>query len=48
VYRAVGKHALRFGTLLNKYNNGMETVLSTVGGGRRCDTFYATCSIEFT
>jgi transposase len=26
----------------------LETVLSTVGGGRRCDTFYATCSIEFT
>jgi hypothetical protein len=26
----------------------LESVLSTVGGGRRCDAFYATCSIEFT
>jgi len=27
---------------------GVESILSTVGGGRRCDAFYAICSIEFT
>src|ERR1035438_8511197 len=28
--------------------SGVESVLSTGGGGRRCDAFYAICSIEFT
>jgi hypothetical protein len=28
--------------------SGVESVLSTVGGGRWCDAFYAICSIEFT
>jgi hypothetical protein len=26
---------------------GVENVLNAVGGGQRCDAFYAICSIEF-